>query len=223
LETEDNSVLDVDYHKNMLALYQRVCKTEVVVGWYSTGDDLNYISSLFHNVYKSQAEEPVLVTVDVDVTKSDRLAIKGYVGKTVQVGRRPTLARFEGVNLEMNAYEGERIAVDSLINANADESHFDAPATILSDFENLQQSLQKLQSLLKLVADYCLQVKEGKVAADQEVGMAISRAISVVPHLDGESFEAMFSNKIQDLLMVLYLGNVVRTHISLADQINGLL
>lgn len=223
-EKEDQSVLVMEYHMNMLSLYQRVCKNEVVVGWYSTGDDLNYISSLFHDVYKSEVEEPVLVTVDVDVTKHDRMAVKGYVGKTVRVGRRATVARFQAVNLDIIAYEGEKIAVDALINGNPDaDGGFDAPATILTDFENLDNSLGKLHTLLTIVADYCSQVKDGRTKGDQEIGIAISRAIAVVPHLDSESFNKMFSNKIQDLLMVLYLSNVIRTHISLADQINGLL
>jgi hypothetical protein len=34
-----------------------------VVGWYSTGDELNYVSSLMHEVYRGQGIEPVMVTV----------------------------------------------------------------------------------------------------------------------------------------------------------------
>lgn len=222
-ETEDDVALDLDYHTNMLRLNERVAPSEKVVGWYSTGDQLNYVSSLMHEVYKSQLDEPVLVTVDVNVTKFNKMALKAYVGNVVKYSLAPSMARFEPVTLDVTAFEGEKIAIDALINGNPDGSGFDAPATILSDMENLDNSLSKLHSLLETVSEYCAAVQEGKQKGDPRLGQAISHLIAAVPHLDGEAFEDMFTNKIQDLLMVLYLTNVTRTHVALADRINGLL
>jgi len=223
VETEDDVVLDMDYHHNMLNLHKRVCKTEVVVGWYSTGDVISYISSLMHEVYKQQVAEPVLLTVDVDVCKFNRMAIKGYVGKTIKVGQRAAVARFEEVYMDIRAYEGEKIAVDALINGNPENDALDAPATILSDFENLYRSLTKLCSLLESVSKYVSAVKAGEIKGDIDIGRAISQAVAIVPHLTSDSFDKMFAKNIQDLLMVLYLTNITRTHLAVADRINHLL
>jgi len=222
-ETEDQLVVDDGYHQSMLALHKRVNPSEVLVGWYSSGDEITYLMSCVHSVYKQQCEEPVLLTVDVNVRKLHRMALKAYVGKSIKVGAKLPLARFELVNLEIFAYEGEKIAVDALINGAPDSDKLDAPATILTDFENLENSLEKLQGLVRTVAAYVKRVQSGAVKGDKEIGMTIAQAVAVIPHLNGAAFEKMFAQNTQDLLMVLYLTNVTRTHLILADKINYLL
>lgn len=225
IETADNVTVDDSYHQGMLALYRRVNPSEVVVGWYSTsdGDALTYISSVLHQVYKSQVEEPIFLTLDVNVAVTHQMGIKGYVGKEIKVGRKACVARFESVNVDVHAYEGEKIAVDALINGTPDSDKLDAPATILTDFENLEVALQKLHGMIGTVADYVKEVQDGTREGDPEIGMALSHAVAVLPHLSGETFDRMFAQNVQDLLMVLYLTNVTRTHLHLADKINFLL
>merc|ERR1712050_623712 len=54
-DTDDGAVLmDQDYHKQMLALRQKVSPRETVVGWFSTGDEINATSAVIHNFYLSK-------------------------------------------------------------------------------------------------------------------------------------------------------------------------
>lgn len=223
LEGEDQLIVDDGYHQSMLALHKRVNPNEVVVGWYSTGDEITYLMSCVHSVYKQQCEEPILLTVDVNVRKLHKMALKAYIGKSIKVGTKVPLARFELVNVEMFANEAEKIAVDALINGNPESDKLDAPATILTDFENLQMSLEQLQGLIKTVATYVKSVQSGAIKGDKEIGMTIAQAMAVIPHLNGAAFEKMFAQNAQDLLMVLYLTNITRSHLLLADKINYLL
>lgn len=223
VENEDKVVVDMEYHNSMLNLHQRICNTEVVVGWYSTGDEITYTSSLMHDAYKARVDEPLLLTVDTNVRKFNRLALKGYIGKSINILGRPSIARFQEVPLDIRAYEGEKIAIDALINGTPDNDNLDAPATILSDMENLEASLEKLSSLISIVSEYVSKVKDGSIEGDEEIGMAVADAVAVIPHLNAEAFEKMFEQNVQDLLMVLYLANLTRTHLALADRINGLL
>jgi len=224
-EERENQTLVVDdgYNQSMLALHKRVNPNEVVVGWYSTGDAITYLMSLVHAVYRSQCEEPVALTVDTNVRKFHRMALKAYVGKSLRIGTKLPMARFELINLEVFAYEPEKIAVDALINGAPDNDKLDAPATVLTDFENLESALEKLQKLIGSVSTYVKRVQSGTIAGDKEIGMIISQAVAVIPHLSGAAFEKMFAQNAQDLLMVLYLANITRTHLILADKINYLL
>lgn len=220
-ENEETVVVDMDYHANMLELHQRVSSNEVVVGWYSTGDKINYISSLMNDVYKEHLHEsinePVHVTVDASLSKN-RMSVKAYTGKTFSVGESGVVARFESAELEFNAYESEKIGVDALINSNPDGEQLDAPATILSDFENLEISMGKLLDLLESCLNYVQKVQSGDIKGDLEIGAAISQAIASIPPLDPDNF----NTSIQDILMVVYLTNLTRTQIALADKINVL-
>jgi translation initiation factor 3 subunit F len=222
-EDVDQIVLQDDYHQTMLALHKRVNPHEVVVGWYSSSDNITYVSSLVHQAYGKLVEEPVLVTVDVNVRKLHRMAFKAYIGKEIRVGAKASIARFESVNMDVFSYESEKIAIDALINGAPDSDKLDAPATILTDFENLENSLQKLHSLIQSMCKYLQKVQSGQIKGDNEIGMAISQAVAVIPHLTGSAFEKMFAQNAQDLLMVMYLTNVTRTHLLLADKINYLL
>lgn len=221
---EDRVVLDMEYHKKMLSLHKKVNKNLKVVGWYSTGDKISWQYPLMHEVYQSIIECPLLLTVDVNVRALNRLAVKGYIGKSFKIGNRtPFMARFESVNLQIHAREGEKIGVDALINGAPDNQRLDAPATILNDFDNLECSLSKLWGMLTAVGDHVDKVVEGKIEGDPEVGSAIADAIAAIPHLSEESFDQMFTTNIQDLLMIQYLANVTRTQLALSDKISGLL
>lgn len=64
--------------------------------------------------------------------------------------------------------------------------------------------------------------QEGKVAGDATIGVAISDALSAVPHLDVAALECLAHSSVQDLLMTLYLSNLTQTHLKLADRIHAL-
>lgn len=222
---DDQVTVNMMYHAKMKSLHQKVNKKEVCVGWYTTGSKVSYISSLIHQVYRDECQEPLLLMVDVNVVKFHRMAIQGYVGRTIKVGRkqRETAARFEAVDLDIHAYEGEKIGVDALINGNPDNDRLDAPATILSDFENLQTALAKLWEMIQACSVYVESVVEGKIEGDSEIGLTLSHAVAAVPHLNSAAFEKMFSENILDLLSIMYLTGVTRTQLAIADKINGLL
>jgi translation initiation factor 3 subunit F len=227
IEGDDQVAVDMDYHKNMLNLHQRVQPNEVVVGWYSTGAEVSYVSSLIHDVFKSEAEktkgeDPVHLTVDTGLTNS-ALGVTAYQGKTLKVGSKSVLSKFEPVRLDLHAYEAEKIAVDALINGAPDDQALDAPATMLNDVENLDLSMNKLLDMLEAVSSYTNRVNSGEIKGDPDLGRAISNALAAVPHIDPSTFEKMFNQNIQDLLMIVYLSNLTRTQLALADKINGLL
>jgi len=226
-ENEDQVAVDMEYHSAMLALHTRVCPKEIVVGWYSTGSNISYISSLMHQVYtnevqKTEKHDAVHLTVDVEC-KNTRMACEAYVGNVIKFNGKDCMAQFEPVKLDFHAYEAERIGVDALINGAPDDSKLDAPATILNDIENLDASLEKVLSLFDTASDYVDRVQNGDIKGDPDVGRAIAQALSAVPNISAQEFGKIFSDNIQDLLMIRYLADLTTGQLLLANKINGLL
>jgi len=224
---EELAQVDKVYHDQMLKLYKQVNETEVVVGWYSTGGKITYISSQMHQeMYQAEfdIDQPVHLRVEVDsVIKNFKMGVKAYTVKTVKVGEKEVLARFENVPLDYHAYEAEKIGVDALISGQPENSKLDAPASILTDFESIDLSLSKLLEALHSISQYVKKVVEKKEKGDVEIGQAIHDAIRSVPKMDLAHFKKVFNGTIQDLLMVVYLSNLTRTQVALADKITGLL
>ena len=50
-ETEEQVAVNTDFHRTMLNLHQRTNPKLKVIGWYSTGEDVNDSSLLLHEFY----------------------------------------------------------------------------------------------------------------------------------------------------------------------------
>jgi len=217
-EDENGQVtVNWDYYTNMLNLHKRVNPREIVLGWYTTGNKIDYRSSLLNDT-GSGSHATYHMTVDVHVTDY-RLAIKGYTSHIVHVGDKSVLARLDPVNLQLFATEAEKIGVDALINNQPDDKKIDSPASLFSPYDNLEFTMHKLLDMLETVSGYVTKVLEGKIKGDPSVGRAIANALAAIPRLDSESW----NENIQDTLMIVYLTNLTRTQLALANKINSYL
>lgn len=57
--------------------------------------------------------------------------------------------------------------------------------------------------------------------ADPAVGQALAETIAAVPHVDAEVFSQTFSASVHDLLMVVYLTNITRAQLAVAEKLNA--
>ena len=69
-ETEEQVAVNTDFHATMLQLHQRVFPKQQVVGWYSTGEEVNDSSILFHDFYGQEVERPVHLLLDLGLGES---------------------------------------------------------------------------------------------------------------------------------------------------------
>jgi hypothetical protein len=81
-----------------------------------------------------------------------------------------------------------------------------------------------VQSPLMPFAFVALSRQDGKVKGDPEVGVEIADALAALPHLDSAvaGLEKMGTAATQDLLMTLYLSNLTKAHVKLADRIHSI-
>jgi len=223
-ETDDQVTVAKDTLDALLALHKKVNPNEVVVGWYSSGLNVTYTSALLHQVYKSKvAGEVMHLTVDVACTNF-KMGIKAYTSRTIKLGQKSVVSRFDPAPVSIHASDAEKIGIDALINGQPDDGKLDAPASIWSDFENLERSMSKLLDLLEGLSTYSKKASAaGGKGFDNDIGRAIAHALGTVPHMDAASFDKLFNNNMQDLLMVMYLSNLTRTQLALADRMNALL
>jgi translation initiation factor 3 subunit F len=233
VENQANALFDKDYHDNMLALHLKTNPKKAVVGWYTTGDKITFISALMHQHYHTECKNPVLLTVDVGLTNS-RMAVRAYTGVTITrddprhyqtstgleeaSSSNEVIARFTSAPVEYSCSEAEKVGVDAMINSTPEGQEFDAPASFVGGLESLENALVKLKDSIDSIQLYVQKVQDGEIKGDPVVGRQIANALAQVPYFNPEAF----NNNVQDLLMIVYLANITRTQLGLSSKIHSL-
>ena len=92
-----------------------------------------------------------------------------------------------------------------------------------SDLIDLKYTLEDLLEKLTVAHEYVQGVTRGTNPADETVGWMIAEAVATVPSIAPEKFEKSLTNRLQDLLMIAYLGKLTEAQLSVADRINQVL
>ena len=245
--------VDVEFHRAMVELHQKVNPKEQVVGWYSTGDGVIPTDALIHEFYAHECVNPVHVTLDVNFSQQDRSKLmRAWVGQSLAIGAKtasaesaagdkaaaaaavasksgaeegagkeedpaaatgapPTAIHFQEIGL-VNVFEDvERIGVGLLSQPASDK--------IGSEMEGLEHTVAKLSGMLEQSAAYVSGVCDGKIPADAEIGRYLADTLAAVPRLTRDQFEKLFGDSIQDVLLVMYLSNITKMQLMLAEKL----
>lgn len=215
VEKEKEVAIGKDFNRQMKALYSKSHPGEIVVGWYATTCSeisIDAKSCLVHDFYStSECVNPVHLIVDVSL--NNPLSVRGFhsVALASSAISRALAAEFRPLPLEMIASEPERIAIATLAANRGDSS--------IGTSKNLEQSVERLLSLLDQVCAYVDDVVEGRIPPDPEMGKRIAQLVSAVPHISPDAFSLSFSKSIQDLLMIVMLSNMTRAQLCIAEKL----
>jgi len=217
--TEGEQVgVDMEFHHNMLQLHHKVSPKEVIVGWYATGSAINENSVMIHDFYgkemgASATHSPVHLTVDTNLTNYS-LSVKAYQTSNISFSEKTLGSIFLPIPHETQTFEAEKIGVELMRG-----KHLNEPSTPISDLESLEGSIHKLGDMLDNVQTYVDAVLSNKIKPDPKIGRFLADAISALPKIEPSALEKMFNNTLQDLLLVVYLANLTRTQLSLAEKL----
>ncbi|KAI1389479.1 Mov34-domain-containing protein [Hypoxylon trugodes] len=220
-ENEDQVEVDVEYQKNMLSLHLRAHPREVLLGWYTTSPELNSFSALIQNFFASPETGTFphpAVHLTVSAEPGQDVQTKAYISAPVAVNaeRASESCLFIQVPHRLAYNDAERSALDLIASAR-DNSARSAP--VVSDVESLTRSLEHSLELLDRASEYVGAVIDEEREPNNALGQYLISALSLAPKVDPVSIESDFNNHIQDVLMVSYLANSIRTQIDLSQRL----
>ncbi|KAI4859385.1 Mov34-domain-containing protein [Hypoxylon rubiginosum] len=220
-ENEDQVEVDVEYQKNMLSLHLRAHPREVLLGWYTTSHELNSFSALIQNFFASPEtgtfpHPAVHLTVSADPQADVRT--RAYISSPVAVNpeRASESCLFIQVPHRILYNDAERSALDLIASARDAESR---SAPVASDVAALTRTLDHTLDLLERASDYVGQVVDEEVEPNNALGQLLMSALSLAPKVEPAVVDSDFNNHIQDVLMVSYLANSIRTQIDLSQRL----
>jgi translation initiation factor 3 subunit F len=92
-------------------------------------------------------------------------------------------------------------------------------ARIPSEPVALKQAITDLEAMLARLVEYVDSVVSGAVEGNEELGVAVTEAISEVVAMAPADAQDIFQSKSKDLLMVTHLTSLVRTQLSVAEKV----
>ncbi|CCJ30736.1 unnamed protein product [Pneumocystis jirovecii] len=224
-ENQDQVEVDMEYHKTMYELHRKTNPHEVVVGWFATLSQLNTFSALIQNFYSSSPDgtypfPAVHLTVSFDLKFG--LNCKTYISSAVGVTSERTAdsCLFLPIPHEIRYYDLEKNGFDSILKAKNEENR---QTSILTDMDNLEQSIEKILLILKKVKKYVENVMDGKIQINPVIIRFLMDNMSVFSNIDSLDVERMFNNHLQDVLMLVCIANIIHIQLDISNRLVALI
>lgn len=190
-EAEDQVEVDMEYHKQMLALHLKANPREVLVGWYATASELNTFSALIQNFYSGQGDgtwphPAVHLTVSTEAGKDleTRAYISAPVGVTAE--RAADSAAFIPVPYELRYGEADKSGLEVIANAKDAE---DRSTTVMSDVEALERAIEEVLAMIDRVSRYVESVIDEEAPASTAMGQFLLNALALAPKVEPADIE----------------------------------
>ncbi|KAI5797547.1 JAB1/Mov34/MPN/PAD-1 ubiquitin protease-domain-containing protein, partial [Peziza echinospora] len=242
-ESQEQVEVDMEYHKTMLALHLKANPREVLVGWYATSPHLNTFSALIQNFYASSENgtfpHPAVHMTLSTTPSADPLSIRTYISSPVGVtpDRAADSCLFLPVPHEIRSSPAENAGLET-ISAAKDLPSRTVP--VMSDVFALEAAITDVLSMITRVSTYVSTIIDALTEAEDDpslnssphvlaakspaataIGKFLLNTLSLAPKVSSEEVERMFNTHVQDVLLVSYLANTIRTQIDLGQRLHG--
>lgn len=220
-ESQEQVEVDLDYQKNMLNLHHRASPKEVLVGWYATSSELNTFSALIQNFYSQQGEGTFphpAVHLTVSTVAGQDVQANTYISAPIGVTaeRAADSCLFIPVPHEIKYGDAEKSALEVIAGA---RDRDDRSQLLQTDIETLERAIEQVLEMLARVSNYVSNVLDEEAEPSSALGQFLINTLSLAPKADLEDIERDFNNHIQDVLLVSYLANTIRTQIDLSNRL----
>ncbi|UPR04453.1 subunit F of translation initiation factor 3 [Chloropicon primus] len=206
-ESSEQVALDIEFHRTMLELHQKINARDQIVGWFSTGKGIVSSDALIQEFY---GQDTIHLIVDVTLPL-DAPIFTAYSVKEVNLLEQNLALEFHPVPVEVKTNTTERIGSEL----------FQTKTTkrLPEESQSIQNAVGSLSSMIETVKTYVEGVCQGKVKADTTIGRYVSDTLGVIPSLTPEDVNNMVHTNAQDVALVEYLSWMVQTQLALSEKL----
>ncbi|KAH0249488.1 eukaryotic translation initiation factor-like protein 3 subunit F, partial [Aureobasidium melanogenum] len=140
--------------------------------------------------------------------------ISAPVGVTAE--RAADSCLFIPVPHEIKYGEAERSGLELVSGAKDRE---DRSQMLQTDIESLERAIEQVLEMIERVSNYVSNVLDEEAEPSSALGQFLMNTLSLAPKVDPQDIERDFNNHIQDVLLVSYLANTIRTQIDLSNRL----
>ncbi|XP_015587446.1 eukaryotic translation initiation factor 3 subunit F [Cephus cinctus] len=221
-EYDDQVEAELNYAMDLYDLNHRVNTQENIVGWWATGKEVTNHSSVIHEYYARECNNPIHLTLDTTLANTPRMGIRAYVCVQLGVPNGKQGCMFTPAKVQVTSYEPEIVGLQLCSKTQRPVSGSLKPAGTVEpmmDLAQIAEASSKLSSMLEQVLAYVDDVLAGKQLPDNQVGRALLDMVHSVPKMSSDQFDEMFNSNVKDLLMVVALSQLIKTQLQLNEKL----
>ncbi|XP_022901717.1 eukaryotic translation initiation factor 3 subunit F-1 [Onthophagus taurus] len=220
-EYDDQVEAELSYAMDVYELNRKVNSSENIVGWWATGHEVTNHSSVIHEYYSRECNNPVHVTLDTSL-QGARMGLKAYICVPLGVPGGKQGCMFTPVSVEITCYDPEvfglQLCQKTIGAGNVRERTF-RTVHPMSDLAQVSEAGSKLTVLLDQVLVFVEDVLANRVPTNNAVGRSLLDLVNSIPHMSNEQFSEMFNSNVKDLLMVISLSQLLKTQLQLNEKL----
>ncbi|KAF9481864.1 Mov34-domain-containing protein [Pholiota conissans] len=215
-ETDEQVAVDMDYHRTMYELHHKVNPKEVIVGWYSTGSNLNTYSALIQNFYSQETgpHQAIHVSINTGVEEGQEAGVRAYISSPVGINPKPENCVFVPVPVELRFHDAERSGLDLLVNTASEPTSTSSQP--VADLEIIERAILSVSDMLDRVLTYVRAVLSGEKKGDPAIGRYLMDTLGASTD---DLEKGGFNTSLQDTLMISYLANLVRAQAEVSSRL----
>ena len=206
-ESTEQVALDIEFHRTMLELHQKISARDQIVGWFSTGKGIVGSDSLIQEFY---GHDTMHMIVDVTLPL-DAPIFTAYSVTECSLLEQSLALEFHPIPVEVKTEGTERIGAD-LFNSKSTKN-------LPTESQSIQEAVKSLTGMIETVKLYVDSVCNGKKEADATIGRYIADTLGVIPNLSPAAIADIIHTNSQDVALVEYLSWMIQTQLALSEKL----
>ena len=208
---------DHNYHETMYSLLRKINAREKVVGWYSSGTEINKPDIHIHDLLRKYCGDPVYVTVDVQEHKQLGIPTEAYCSVEELDADGNLVKNFVNVPSTIDAYDAESVGVEHLLRDIRDVTI----GNLSKEVYNKVVSLKALTRKIAHLKEYLTRVAAGELEPDADILYNVQDIFNLLPNLKVEELVRGLAEKSNNMYLLAMVSATVRATLSLHSLINN--
>mmetsp|Transcript_12048 Transcript_12048/g.13198 ORF Transcript_12048/g.13198 Transcript_12048/m.13198 type:complete len:300 (+) Transcript_12048:196-1095(+) len=230
-EKDGHILFDQQAHEELTRLHMNANSKEIVVGFFETTSGLNEFTCMLHNFYSSQFKPSIntaILTTPLCL-KMDLSLETGKIDMSVSMakGAYSGFVLFQELPFSLMTEDPQSVGLDMILGSTSGVSYtYDdliSDQNIPANMDSLETALENITKALTVCETYIDDVLQKKKEPNYAFARLVSEALSTTNLFNLSNFEAVFNDNLQDILMVIYLSNLIKAQILLTEKLNKII
>ncbi|CAM6090918.1 unnamed protein product [Calypogeia fissa] len=214
--------LDRPFLETKQEQYKKVFPKYDVLGWYSTGSDVQDSDMQIHKALMDINESPIYILLNPAINHAQKdLPITLFESELHIIEGVPSLI-FVKSSYTIETVEAERISVDHVAHIKPSDGST-ATTQLAAHLTGMHSAIKMLNSRIKVLHHHLVSIQKGEVPYEHSLLRQISSLVRRLPAIDSPKFQDDFLMEYNDTLLMTYLATITKcssTINELVDKFN---